>query len=258
MKSENKFQYLYRARTVKYITKFGVLLLTGILLAGCSQQTRQKREYAPSPFPKPTARQTVAPEYKLGYGDVVEIKFFNNKQFNELVSVRPDGRITMEKIGDIYVNGMTPSQLDSLITRTYAEIIIDPDVTVFVREFGSYKIYVLGEVNTPGGFDLERNMTVLQAFAAAGGVKTTANLNNIMVLRQGKNGAANALKIDAAEFFDDEYLNLAASDLYLQPQDIVYVSSTFLSDASTFFTQVYSIILPPVDIFLRALLWSRW
>ncbi len=242
----------------KHITTTALMICTGILLSGCSQQTRKKVDYQPPPFVKPNARRSVVPEYRLGYGDVVEIKFFNNKQFNELVSVRPDGRITMEKIGDIYVNGMTPSQLDSLITKTYAEIIIDPDVTVFVRQFGSYKIYVLGEVNTPGGYDLDRNMTVLQAFAAAGGLKTSANLNNIMVLRQGKNGAANALKIDAAEFFDDEYQNLAASDLYLQPQDIVYVTSTFLSDASTFFTQIYSIILPPIDIYLRALLWSRW
>ena len=90
------------------------------------------------------------PEYRLGFGDEIEVKFFNNAQFNEMITVRPDGRITLEKIGDIYVTGMTPSQLDSLITTTYADIIRDPEVTVFVRKFGSYQTYILGEVGDPG------------------------------------------------------------------------------------------------------------
>ena len=189
---------------------------------------------------------------------MVEIKFFNNKQFNELVAVRPDGRITIEKVGDVYVAGMTPSQLDSLITATYATIIINPEVTVFVRKFGGYKVYVLGEVNSPGGYDLERDMTVLQAFAAAGGLKNSASLPNTMVLRQGRKGALEVYKIDISEYLYNENTYLSTSDLYLQPQDVVFANSTALADASTFFRQIWDILIPPATVYLQALWWAHW
>lgn len=257
MKLNEKFRQLLITCSVNKITVLALIIITSILLSGCAQNSLVKNRYQRSTSIVQSVKQTVVPEYKLGFGDVVEIKFFNNDQFNELVSVRPDGRITMEKIGDIFVTGMTPSKLDSLITVTYADIIINPDVTVFVRQFGGYKIYVLGEVNSPGGYALERNMTVLQALAASGGFKTTARLGNVMVLRQGKNGAVDAFKIDVTDFLNGENINLETEDLYLQPQDILYVSSTFIADVSTFLTQVYDGLLPPVDVYLRALWWSQ-
>ena len=256
MKLYQRFRQLLITKYATKITVLSLIILTTILLYGCSQQSKLKTPYQRSTLKFKTAEQSLVPEYKLGFGDVVEVKFFNNEQFNEIVAVRPDGRITMEKIGDIFVTGMTPSQLDSLITVTYAKIILDPDVTVFVRQFGGYKIYVLGEVNTPGGFTLERNMTVAQALAIAGGYKTSARLGNVMVLRQGKNGTVDALKIDVNDYLDGEIMNLESEDLFLQPQDIVYVSSTFFADVSTFLKQVYDGLLPPVDVYLRALWWK--
>ena len=241
-----------------YLITIVFLLISAMLFSGCAQQTRKRTDYQSLPLVKPNNRHGVVPEYKLGYGDVVEIKFFNNKQFNELVAVRPDGRITIEKVGDVYVAGMTPSQLDSLITATYATIIINPEVTVFVRKFGGYKVYVLGEVNSPGGYDLERDMTVLQAFAAAGGLKTSASLPNTMVLRQGRKGALEVYKIDISEYLYNENTYLSTSDLYLQPQDVVFANSTALADASTFFRQIWDILIPPATVYLQALWWAHW
>jgi polysaccharide export outer membrane protein len=74
-------------------------------------------------------------------------------------------------MGEKFAAGMTPLQLDCLITLKYSEFIQDPDVTVIVREFGGQQVHVLGEVNSPGGYPVERNMTLLQAVASAGGVK---------------------------------------------------------------------------------------
>jgi len=205
------------------------------------------------------------PEYRLGFGDEVEIKFFNNEQFNELIGVRPDGRITLERIGDIYVNGMTPSELDSLVTVTYADIIRDPDVTVFVRKFGSYQVYVLGEVANPGGYPVERNMTIVQVLAVAGGVPFSGALGSVMVLRQGRNEEVKAVKLDVNHYLAggrlrlttiEKEIDISVNDFFIQPQDIVYVPRTPIASIVEFLEELYRGVLPPIDIYLRALWWS--
>lgn len=193
-----------------------------------------------------------SPEYRLGFGDVVEIKFFNNERFNETVAVRPDGRITLEKMGDIPVTGMTPLQLDSIITATYAGFVRDPEVTVFVRQFGSYQVYVLGEVNLPGGYPIQKNMTIMQAVAVAGGTKETAKLGCVMILRRGEGESVNALKVDLASVIKGANGVISLDDFYVQGQDVIYVPKTFIASASAFLKQVYDGLLPPVDIYLRA------
>jgi polysaccharide export outer membrane protein len=237
-----------------------VLLL---LLGGCSSSSRVEKNYYDQTALNPGRGKL--PEYRLGFGDEIEVKFFNNDVFNETIAVRPDGRITIQKIGDIFVAGMTPSELDSLITTRYAEIIKSPEVTVFVRKFGGYQVYVLGEVERPGSYAVERDLTLVQTLAAAGGVKNSAKLGSIMVLRPGKEGAISALKVDVSDYLKgrrfnvyiaEKDLEVSMNEFYMQPQDIVYVPTTVISDISTFMTQVYAGLLPPVDVYLRAL-WYR-
>ena len=233
---------------------------------GCSSSVRngEVRFRDMSSLDKGSA-ETV-PEYRLGFGDEVEIKFFNNERFNELIAVRPDGRITLERIGDVYVNGMTPSQLDSLVTVTYADIIRDPDVTVFVRKFGSYQVYVLGEVARPGGYPVERNMTIIQVLAVAGGVPYSGALSSVMVLRQGRNEDVTAVKLDVNQYLSGGRLHLttigrevdiSVNDFFIQPQDIVYVPRTPFGSVVDFLEELYRGLLPPIDIYLRALWWSN-
>lgn len=200
-----------------------------------------------------TAENT--PEYRLGFGDVIEIKFFNNDQFNETVAVRPDGRISMERIGELYVNGMTPASLDSIITDRYAEVIKSPEITVILREFGGYQVYVLGEVNRAGGYAVQRDMTLLQAIASAGGINNSAKLKNVMLLRRNHQGSVEAIKVDLSRPLD----GMTANDLFVQPQDIIFIPKTFIASASTFLSQVYDGLLPPVDSYMRAILaYSRF
>lgn len=231
-----------------------LLLLTIGVISSCSPPPRTKSER------KVEEKTSFLPEYRLGFGDVVEVKFFNNANFNETVAVRPDGRITMEKIGDIFVVGMTPSQLDTLITDAYAKFIRNPEVTVFVRQFGGYQVYVLGEVNTPGGYPIQRNMNLLQALAAAGGPKETAKLRSVMILRRGeKKEEINSFKVDLMKPMQVQGSNYAVpeDEFYVQAQDVIYVPRTFIANASTFMKQIYDGLLPPLDIYLRILLWSN-
>ena len=200
----------------------------------------------------------VIPEYRLGFGDVIEVKFFINDRFNETVTVRPDGRITLERMGEFFVAGMTPLELDSMITAGYTGFMQDPEITVFVREFSGYQVYVLGEVESPGGYPVQRDMTLLQALASAGGAKAGAKIQDVILLRRSEEGEVIARKVDLEKVLKNNNHDEDGMDLFIQPLDIVYVPKTKIASASTFMQQVYDGFLPPVDMYLRWLLWTKW
>lgn len=190
------------------------------------------------------------PEYRIGLLDELEVRVEFHERFNELVKVRPDGRITLVSIGDLYVLGMTPSELDRIITRAYARLVRDPEVTVFVREFGGRVIYVFGEVDKPGIFELQPGMTILQAIASAGGPIRGAKLNSVMLIRQSATGSPEAYRYDLSR---KALHHGEEQDDVLLPRDIVYVPRTTIADINDFLSQFYSAILPPLDTYLRAL-----
>lgn len=245
---------------------FLLIVLIGNTTVGCSSSGTSGKTYFRDMSSLDKGSAETIPEYLLGFGDEIEVKFFNNEKFNEIIGVRPDGRITLERIGDIYVNGMTPSQLDSLVTVTYADIIRDPDVTVFVRKFGSYQVYVLGEVKKPGGYPVERNMTIVQALAMAGGVPFSGAMGSVMVLRQGRNEEIKAVMLDLNYYLAggrvhlttlEGELDISVNDFFIKPLDIIYVPKTPINSIVNFLEELYRGILPPIDTYLRAVWWSR-
>lgn len=225
----------------------------GLIVINCSIKPRTRLTSIPE-TPKADYLQTL-PEYRLGFGDLLEVKFFNNSQFNETVVVRPDGRISMEKVGDIHVAGKTPKELSEAITIAYAEIIKNPEVTVIVRNFGGYQVYVLGEVNVPGAYPIQQNMTILQALAKAGGQKDTANLKSILLLRRQLDGGIAANRIDLSVPSLEE---INKNDRSVEAFDIIYVPKSFIANVNTFLNQAFSGLIPPLDIYLRAVWWAKW
>lgn len=243
----------------KYTVKILLIFcLISSLLFGCSNRVgikQPQQSYGNGSSSQSVENQPVVhAEYLLGFGDEIEVRFFNNARFNETITVRPDGRITLEKVGDIYVSGMTPSGLDSIITNSYSDLLINPEVTIFVRQFGGYNVYLLGEVNEPGGYPITRNMTILQAIAQAGGAKDSAKLKSVMILRLGQDEQIEAIKVNLKELLKGANI---PNQYYLRPQDIVYVPKTFIAGISSFLKQVYDGAFPPVDIYLRVLFWTK-
>jgi protein involved in polysaccharide export with SLBB domain len=191
-----------------------------------------------------------SPEYRIGILDELEIRVRYHDRLNGVVKVRPDGRITLEDIGDVYVAEMTPSELDIFITNAYSAIVHAPEVTVFVRSFAGLAVYVLGEIDRPGIVEMKPKMTVLQALAAASGPIRGAHLGSVMLLRRDTAGALKAtrLNLKRSAIKDGAY-----QDLYIQPGDIVYVPKTFIANVNEFLSQVYDGLFPPFDIYLRTL-----
>lgn len=232
-----------------------VVLVAAFLSAGCSTRPKPVLTNAPDRMPESALLYAEArPEYRLGYGDVIEVKFFNNNQFNETLTVRPDGRISMQVVGDIQVSRMTPSELGDQISIHYGKIIKNPEVTVLVRNFGGNQVFVLGEVESPGAFVLQREMSIIQALAQAGGHKNTARLKSIMLIRRDRHGLISAKRVDLSGPTAE---TLQKNDQTLQALDIVYVPKTFIANVNTFLEQAFSGIISPLDIYLKMVWWYR-
>jgi polysaccharide export outer membrane protein len=200
----------------------------------------------PSSFISSTAP---LPTYRLTFGDILEIRFFGNPEFNVTNTIRPDGRLTLEKIGELFVVGMTPEELDNLITAKYSRFIKDPDVTVIVRSFGKRNVFLLGHVNGPGAYEIEPGMTVLRVLTRAGGYQVGAKLNSIILMRAEYFQASKAYRVDLENFSSKTDL---ASDPLVEPNDIIYVPKTFISDATLFMNRFFALVNSPLDFILRA------
>jgi polysaccharide biosynthesis/export protein len=213
---------------------------------------------------KPQASQTVvqlsesvkdAPRlYRLGYGDVVSIKFFQTPEYNETVTVRPDGFITLQQVGDLYVAGKTTEEIDQKVTEVFSEVLQNPQVTVFVRQFGGQQCYVMGEVERPGVIALAKGMTLMRAIAAAGGPKKTAKMSSIILIRSEDLKKAEASRLDLSLGYLAKHME---TDLSVQAYDVVYVPKTFIADVGAFMTQIYDIVLPPFDAWARYEFWYK-
>jgi len=124
-----------------------------------------------------------ADEYILGSGDVVEISVWGHSDLSRIVTIRPDGKLSLPLIDEVMATGLTPKQLDEKITEILSEHIPEPKVTVIVMEFKSKKIYVVGEVNKAGVYPIFGKTMLLEAISMAGGVKPEANLKKGTILR---------------------------------------------------------------------------
>lgn len=125
--------------------------------------------------------------YAIGIGDILEISVWKNPDLSATVPVRPDGRISVPLLGDVQAAGMTPLALKQTLTDSYKDYVTAPGVSVVVKEIHSRKIYITGEVKTPGSYDLPPRGKLMQAVALAGGLTPYAK-GRIVVLRDGRDG----------------------------------------------------------------------
>jgi len=124
-------------------------------------------------------------EYIIGKGDLLEIVVWQEPELSRQVRVRVDGRISIPLADDVSAAGKTPMELKEAVTQRLAQYIEAPEVTVIVQEqFIRPQYYILGEVRQQGEFELDRDLTVLQALAKSQGFSDWADKRNILLLRK--------------------------------------------------------------------------
>lgn len=123
--------------------------------------------------------------YKIGSGDILEIITWKEPDFSrEEILVRVDGMITFPLLNDIQAAGQTTLDLKKDIETKLKNFVSNPVVTVTIRTPASQKFYILGEVENTGEYDLLKELTVLQAFALAGGFTEWASKKEIILIRK--------------------------------------------------------------------------
>jgi polysaccharide export outer membrane protein len=138
---------------------------------------------------KSTAKQTWSArdshkDYLIGAGDILEIVTWKEEDFTrEEVLVRFDGKLSFPLLNDVQAEGLTPIELKRVIEKGLKDYVSNPEVTVHVRSPLSKRFYILGEVVNTGEYPLVKHLTVLQAFALAGGFTEWASKKEILLLR---------------------------------------------------------------------------
>ncbi|MFQ5455900.1 MAG: polysaccharide biosynthesis/export family protein [Nitrospirota bacterium] len=167
-------------------------------------------------------RQDYIPEnYVVGPEDVLEILVWKNQELSKVVTVRPDGKISLPLIGEIKTAGLTPARIRDEIADRLSKYKEVPEVSVIVQQVNSYVVYLMGEVIKPGRYQLKNNITLIQAITLAGGFTPFASKNDIIVLRReiGK-GMEQRIKI---RYDDIIYGKDLARNIILQPGDTIIV-----------------------------------
>lgn len=161
-----------------------------------------------------------SPSYIIGSGDVLEIMTWKEEDLTRQVVVRLDGKITFPMLDDIQAAGKTTLQLKQVIQEKLGGFVDSPFVTVTLLESGSQKFYILGEVINTGEYPLSKELTVLQAFALAGGFTEWASKKEILLFREA-NGVKKTILINYKDLVKDrdfsKNVRIMANDTIIVP-----------------------------------------
>ena len=188
----------------------------------------------PPPPPQP------GPAYRIQLGDELHVRFTYQPDMNEQVPVRPDGRISLVAAGELDAVGLTPPELERVIAERCSTRLRNPEVTVIVTKLGEQRVYVGGEVLSPGYIPLRVGMTPLQAVLERGGFKDTAKRESVLLMTPGADGRFSAARIDLKQVVDDG----VPERVRLHPNDVLYVPRTWIADMDTVVDQYVRGLIP--------------
>jgi polysaccharide biosynthesis/export protein len=156
-------------------------------------------------------------DYVIGPEDLLSIYVWKEESVSQDVPVRIDGKISIPLVNDIQAAGLTPLQLQAVLTQKLKNFIENPTVTVTVKEANSYKAYVSGEVKQPGVYPIRSNMTLVRLMVMAGGFTEWADQKKILILRK-SDGGEKRIIADYKKIIEGD-----APDMAISPGDVIIV-----------------------------------
>jgi polysaccharide export outer membrane protein len=209
-------------------------LLLCFALAACSSATTQVRTITPAtaqlPQGGPDTQLTASRpspaqiDYRLQPLDTIDISVFNEADLSVQRRVSPQGFIIYPMLGSVQVSGLTvgetEAKLKDLLGRNY---LVNPQVTVLVNHANSRRIVILGQIKSPGSYDIgDDGLTLVQGIARAGGFTDVAATDRVTVLRS-ENGEVKKFVVNVAAIIKG---GDRSKDLELKPDDVVSVPET--------------------------------
>ena len=170
------------------------------------------------------AIQTFKTKSSLGVGDVIEVRVYEEKDLTGTYQISPRGTFSFPLIGEVKAQGMTPSTLAQEISKRLRQGYLKrPQVSIFIKESNSKKIFLLGKVKKPGSYTYEEGMRIVQVIALAGGLLPIASSDLILIRKDPKSNKEKRYKVPFKAISLGQARNIA-----LYPGDIVYIPESWL------------------------------
>lgn len=162
----------------------------------------------------------ITADYRIGEGDIISVSVWREADASApMAVVRPDGKVSLPLIKELYIAGMTPAEAETAVARQLSAFINKPEVAVVVREIHSKRVYVVGAAKKEGPVPYTYRMTVLQAISEAGGLTDYAKRKKIYVLRT-ENGKQRKLPFNYDAVVKGEQMD---RNVELQPGDTLVI-----------------------------------
>ena len=174
--------------------------------------------------------------YKLRSGDTIDITFVYVPDFNQTVTIQPDGYVTLRAVGDMRAGGLTLPEIKKLVETKYGVIMKDPDVSIEIKDFEKPFFLAQGEVQKPGKYELRSDTKLSEAVAIAGGLSTSAKHSQVLLFRRNEGGQIDVKEIDLKKVLHGKDLS---GDVNIQAGDMVFVPKSRVSKLKEFATLTY-------------------
>jgi len=181
------------------------------------------------------------PQYRMQQGDVVDVRFFYNPELNEgSVIIRPDGRISLQLVGDVMLAGRTVEEVRKDLEAAYSSQLKTPRISIQIRGFSAQKAYVSGEVLRPGTVSLAASATVLTALGEAGGISLRGDRNRVVLIRRLPDGLPGKQELKLFSYRHVVGFRFCA----LKPFDVILVPETKIARVDRWVDQVIRQMIP--------------
>ena len=222
-----------------------VMLVSALALSACATGNEPF-----SPKPTPTAQfpdigyatwTDDEPAYRFYPGDEVEVTSVSAPELNRTAVVGHDGRISLPLIQPLMAADRTTMELQAAVSRAYEDILVDSRMSVAVKTAQPLKVFIGGEVDKSGVYDMPGDINALQAIIQAGGFRPGARRDKVIIIRRGPDGRAMMKTVDLRKgIFDPEGVDTVP----LRRFDIVYVPRTGVAEAGLFIQQYFRDLSP--------------
>jgi polysaccharide biosynthesis/export protein len=164
--------------------------------------------------------------YRLRQGDVLTLNFQLCPEFNQDVTVQPDGEISLRGVNSINVEGQSLDELTKTLTSTYGSIMREPVIAVALKDSEKPYFIAAGDVTKPGKYDLRSSMTITEAVAIAGGFDKDAKSSQVVLFRPVGDETFQSKVINVNKLLAERDLNM---DAHVLPGDVLYVPKSKMS-----------------------------
>jgi polysaccharide export outer membrane protein len=167
------------------------------------------------------ALPTANAEYRLGPGDLIEIGVFGVEEFKHTMRINASGVIKLPLLDPVAAAGLTPAELEQRLTSLLeTDVIKNPQVSVFVREYRSQPVYILGSVRTPGQYQITMQMRIVDAISMAGGLNPGAGDEAVIQRPARDGGEEQIINVDLRELLEKGDL---VRNVVVQGGDVIHI-----------------------------------